>query len=332
MQDDAATTADAAVPPMQTDAGAVDGGVRDSGAALDAQAQVDAALADANDYDADAGSHDADASTHDADAASQGGDAASADGGALDSGANLDAQAPLDASTADASHDTGASPDAGNDAGKLVRARSGEVRWVVKEAQGSLFCPQQSQLLWKDEIITLNDPSSRGFKCDICPNPPFDDSGTSTYYLQSDELDIRFDFFSSITRGYSLAAFRDGLRFVTVRWKTAPKSATKEGWTQFSTWSDQPTVEFLSYAAPLLHVRLQATVYETAISFTETATAPYVCFHSPPTPFPDICTEVACGFRSGDLNQADPSPANGVHVTIDVTLPVEAPHEGLSPP
>src|SRR5690349_22352612 len=63
MQDDAATTADAAVPPMQTDAGAVDGGVRDSGAALDAQAQVDAALADANDYDADAGSHDADAST-----------------------------------------------------------------------------------------------------------------------------------------------------------------------------------------------------------------------------------------------------------------------------
>jgi NADP-dependent 3-hydroxy acid dehydrogenase YdfG len=128
--------------------------------------------------------------------------------GALEDGG--DAQEPGDASAdgasrtdADAPHD--ADIDAG--AGLLTRARSGEVRWVVGDKQGSLLCPQQSIALWKEETITLADPASRGFTCDICPNPPADDSGITVYTYRSDELEVRFDFASYVGRGYSLEAF-----------------------------------------------------------------------------------------------------------------------------
>jgi hypothetical protein len=74
------------------------------------------------------------------------------------------------------------------------------------------------------------------------------------------------------------------------------------------------------------HVRLMAEAYDTAIGFLRPATLPYVCFHQTPAgPVPDICTEVACAYRTNDEKAR-------VHVTLDLNLPVEAPHEGFSAP
>jgi len=67
-------------------------------------------------------------------------------------------------------------------------------------------------------------------------------------------------------------------------------------------------------------------VFDSAVGSAEPTSTPFPCLNQTSAgPVPDLCTEAYCSFKAPDTD-----PANGVQVTVDVTLPVEAPHDGFS--
>jgi hypothetical protein len=58
------------------------------------------------------------------------------------------------------------------DAATIRHANAGEVRWMVSPTNrtnvpydASQYCPVQQLSLWKEETLSVSDPSSAGFVC-----------------------------------------------------------------------------------------------------------------------------------------------------------------------
>jgi hypothetical protein len=307
-----------------TDADVLDAAERDAAPSSDGSASTgsDASISPGGDGSVSDASTSAmgDASTPASDGSTP--DASILDTGALDgntsgSDAAVDAQGPADASAAD----TGSLRDAATaDAALALRTRSGEVRWGVQSGQGSAFCPFQSIALWKDETLTLEDRTSRGFACtewfDTCARPAPGEPGNITYIFHNADMEVHLTFRDAVLQGYSIEAFRANLLQTNLRWTSETKTNIGNRRADFIA-DFQPALELVSYEAPFLHVRLEGMA-NWGPSFGQQATVPYVCFHGSPVPTPDICTEVGCGYRVVD-------PEDGVHVRVDLKARIQQP-------
>jgi hypothetical protein len=222
-----------------------------------------------------------------------------------DASVNADAGSGTDASIADAA--------------QPGHSRSGEVRWNVNEGEVSDYCPHQSIALWKDETITLHDSASPGFQCydspgSCRPPPDFD----ARFLLVTDEIELFLIFRARVLLGYSVESFRENLLRAQLHWRTTSKTSIGSGVVELSTF-EPPTLEIVSYQAPILHVRMQALSVWMTNSFDEQATVPYPCISQGPTgPIPYLCTHVDCRYSTE-------ATANGVHLTLDLKLPIEQP-------
>jgi hypothetical protein len=115
----------------------------------------------------------------------------------------------------------------------------------------------------------------------------------------------------------AVGSFRTNFLRAQVHWKTPTKTSIGSGIVEFS--SMEPAVEIVSYQAPLLHVRMQARSLWATNTFNETSTLPYPCIVATPIgTIPTVCTSSECGYATED-------PANGVSITLDLTLPIQQP-------
>jgi hypothetical protein len=212
---------------------------------------------------------------------------------------------------------TGSADSSSGQPAQAVRSRSGEMRWDITDGPGTEYCSHQSIALWKEETLTLNDPASPGFRCSIfCPRPPDLDAGNASFTFRSADMEIHITFRSRVMLGYSLRELsREPAAGADVRWTTTTTTNVGSGVVEFQGY-DHAAVEFLSYQAPVLHVRMQTSTSWTSSSFPEKTPVPYLCFgQTPAGPTPRLCTDVACEYHSVD---------NPVIVTIDLALPIRA--------
>jgi hypothetical protein len=303
---DAASTAsnDASAPGTTTDAGHV------SDAAL-----TDAAVGDAAALDGgtpDAGPAVPDASLPDA---GDVGDAAAMDGGTPDAG-----PAVPDASFPDAG------PGTTTGDGGATYTHSGEVVWKVLSRAGSASCPYQSIALWREETVTLRDPSASGFYCQSgCPPFSAPPDGEVVFVGGTFDLSVYLMFRPGVLSEFSTASFRANFLYAKMDWNTVPKTPLTyaQGFSpgiRTGAWQPpQPEVEIIGYEAPLLHVRLRAVGVAQWSTLRQQATLPYACVvQGKFGEFPSICSEVDCTYAADD-------PANGTQLTADLTLPIVPP-------
>ena len=258
-------------------------------------------------------------------------DSASSDGATLDStvsdSAAADSAVSDSSSSLDAAVDAGAA-DAGNlgeastgDAAQAVRTQSGEVRWPLSEGPGTASCSQRSIALWRQETFTLDAPNAQGFVCGIasCVRHP-DFPSNATFNFHDGDIQLSITFRDRILDGYSVESFRENWLQTNLQpWTTSTKTNIGSRVVQLrSDW--EPMLEFVSYQAPVLHVRLHTVATHMASSFNEPAAVPYVCFRQTPAgPVPDLCTDVSCEYWTDD------SEENGVSLTLDLKVPIEQP-------
>ena len=273
---------------------------------------VDAASTASNDASApgtttDAG-HVSDAALTDAAV----GDAAAMDGGTPDAG-----PAVPDASFSDAGPGTTASD------GGAMYTHSGEVVWNVLSGAGSAFCPYQSIALWKEETVTLRDPSASGFYCQSgCPPFSAPPDGEVVFVGATFDLNVYLMFRPGVLSEFSTASFRTNFLYAKMDWNTVPKTPLTyaQGFSpgiRTGAWQPpQPEVEIIGYEAPLLHVRLRAVGVAQWSTLRQQATLPYACVvQGKFGEFPSICSEVDCTYAADD-------PAKGTQLTADLTLPI----------
>jgi hypothetical protein len=299
-----------AAPPVRSDAGVHDSAVSDS--AVSDSAVLDSAVLDSAVLDsAVLDSAVLDSAVLDSAVL----DSATSEAGASDGGSSVDAHATQDAATTDASSPGDASA---QDAAQAVHDRTGEVRWNVREGRGSDLCPHQWVALWKDDTLTRYDPTPPGFACYLnCDLPTDLDAGEATFSMVTNEMDMFLMFRARVMLGYSTESFRTNFLRAQVHWKTPTKTSIGSGIMEFA--SMEPTVEIVSYQAPLLHVRMHANAVWATNSFNDDSTVPYICIvEGPQGTVLTVCTRSECGYSTDD-------PANGVSLTLDLTLPIQQP-------
>jgi len=233
--------------------------------------------------------------------------------------APIDAMPP-DAMPPDAAPIDAMPPDAAStsDAAQASHTHSGAMTWVLSDTAGTEYCPSRTVTLWKEDVFTLSDPGSPGLRCGLCPPAPAGNTFPVSFLFSNDDFEINLSFDAPVRRGFSVQSFHDNLTRADVAWKSPIKAPSSYGAAHlWSTAAADTRVEFLSYQAPMLHLRVVAHTNPIDSTVFMFPTPPYLCFHQAPTgPVPDLCTEVACEYRAAGEDQH-------VGVTLDLLLPIE---------
>ncbi|MFT3926928.1 MAG: hypothetical protein QM778_30560 [Myxococcales bacterium] len=186
--------------------------------------------------------------------------------------------------------------------------KPGEVCFGLQSAPNNDACEPQRCLQEKYEL-DVNDHAATlscnlsGPTCDLPPN------GTDTTYFDffKDDYEVILGFDNRILDGYSLAAFKQYLKDAEIEFNVRTSAPL------YATLAQGTTVEFLSYDAPILHVRVKGGATTTNLT---TTSDPYPCitFQGP-----KFCTSQLCTYEA---TQEGGGPAQ---LIADLELAVQQP-------